>query len=244
MVNTRRAPFEWPRSGCIVTFSESDSPPSLPGLPNNVLSPPPIHPSPATPSDSELHQCGYNMATSINSLSSLLGRVSLNDHEEVLKLAKSKSDLAAQHIKAVALLKLDRYEDAVRVFEEVGTALKEKAWFEYGYALYRSGKPEQAVRVASEHDQGRGMTHLLAQAVCSTSGNCHDYRLINITVIPDRELRASRRHIPKTLTAPRRPGRRIRFTHQFRGHRRAVGVGWTGSSGTKEKASKRRSRGL
>lgn len=104
------------------------------------------------------------MATSINSLSSLLGRVSLNDHEEVLKLAKSKSDLAAQHIKAVALLKLDRYEDAVRVFEEVGTALKEKAWFEYGYALYRSGKPEQAVRVASEHDQGRGMTHLLAQA--------------------------------------------------------------------------------
>jgi signal recognition particle subunit SRP72 len=106
------------------------------------------------------------------SLEAALSRLSLDDHEEVLKavnaaLKKSKSDVTAQHWRALALLQLDRYEDAVRAFEEGGTALKEQAWFEYGYALYRSGRPEQAVQIASEHRGGRGITHLLAQAVCS-----------------------------------------------------------------------------
>ena len=58
-------------------------------------------------------------------LSSLLQRTSIDDHEEVLSsanavLAKSKGDVQAQHAKVVALLKLDRYEDALRVVEEGG----------------------------------------------------------------------------------------------------------------------------
>ncbi|KAF2200891.1 signal recognition particle protein-like protein [Delitschia confertaspora ATCC 74209] len=109
------------------------------------------------------------MTTSANSLAGLLGDVSLDDHEENLNAAnaalrKSKTDIAAQHVKAVALLKLDRYDDAVEHFEQAGNNLKERAWFEYAYALYRTGYSEKAVQVAEAHSGGRGMLHLLAQA--------------------------------------------------------------------------------
>jgi signal recognition particle subunit SRP72 len=107
------------------------------------------------------------MAT--KSLSSLLAQTSLDDHEEFLKAAnasikKSKTDIEAQHVKAVALLKLDRYDDAVTAFE--GTPqLQEKARFEYAYALYKSGNAAKAVEVASVNDSSRAMKHVLAQAV-------------------------------------------------------------------------------
>lgn len=108
------------------------------------------------------------MATA-KSLSALLAQTSLDDHDDVLKAAnaairKSKADLDAHHAKAVALLKLERYEDAVKVFEDV-PALQEKARFEYAYALYRSGNATKAVQVAGADDSSRGMKHVLAQAV-------------------------------------------------------------------------------
>ncbi|KAJ5896494.1 uncharacterized protein N7473_005893 [Penicillium subrubescens] len=102
------------------------------------------------------------------SLSSLLQRATIDDHEEVLKscneaLKKSKNDQNAQHIKAIALLKLDRYEDALRVFEAGGDALKQIAGFEYGYALYKCGKLDEALDAVTKSAAGRGASHLEAQ---------------------------------------------------------------------------------
>ncbi|KAB8200358.1 SRP72 RNA-binding domain protein [Aspergillus parasiticus SU-1] len=106
------------------------------------------------------------MAT--QSLSSLLQRTSIDDHEEVLRssnaaLAKSKSDIQAQHVKVVALLKLDRYEDALRVFEEGGDALKKRAALEYAYTLYKTANLDEAIEVVSQVANDRGARHLEAQ---------------------------------------------------------------------------------
>ncbi|RAK82643.1 signal recognition particle subunit SRP72 [Aspergillus fijiensis CBS 313.89] len=103
------------------------------------------------------------------SLSSLLQRASIDDHEEVLQssnaaLAKSRADQHAQHIKVIALLKLDRYADCLRVFEEAGDGLKTRAALEYAYVLYKSGQPEAAIEVVSKVTGNRGALHLEAQA--------------------------------------------------------------------------------
>jgi len=111
------------------------------------------------------------MAASTKSLSSLLAQTSLDDHDEILKAAnasikKSKSDVGAQHAKAVALLHLDRYEDALKVFEDIAE-LQERAQFEYAYALYKTGNASKAVQIAEAAgpNAGRGTKHMLAQAV-------------------------------------------------------------------------------
>jgi Flp pilus assembly protein TadD len=110
------------------------------------------------------------MSTSVASLAKLLAQSSLDDHDEVLKAAnaalkKNKSDTEAHHAKAIALLKLERYEDAVKVFED-RQDLKEKedARLAYAYALYKTGHAEKAAKVA-ESPSGRGLRHILAQAV-------------------------------------------------------------------------------
>ncbi|KAL1969262.1 hypothetical protein VTN77DRAFT_9454 [Rasamsonia byssochlamydoides] len=108
-------------------------------------------------------------AASVQSLSTLLQRSSIEDHEEVLKscnaaLKKSKNDIQAQHVKAVALLKLDRYDDALRVLEEGGDALKKKASLEYAYALYKCGRLSEAADFAARFGSGRGAKHVEAQA--------------------------------------------------------------------------------
>ncbi|KAJ5126014.1 hypothetical protein N7526_008191 [Penicillium atrosanguineum] len=102
------------------------------------------------------------------SLSSLLQRASIDDHEEVIQscnetLAKSKTDIHAQHIKVIALLKLDRYEDALRVLEAGGDALKQRAGLEHAYALYKCAKLEEALDAVTRADPSRGASHLEAQ---------------------------------------------------------------------------------
>ncbi|KAJ5959237.1 uncharacterized protein N7479_006387 [Penicillium vulpinum] len=102
------------------------------------------------------------------SLASLLQRASIDDHEEVLQscnavLTKSKSDLQAQHMKVVALLKLDRYEEALKTFQAAGDALKQSAGLEYAYASYKCGKLEEATEALTRVASGRGANHLEAQ---------------------------------------------------------------------------------
>ncbi|CAG8015774.1 unnamed protein product [Penicillium olsonii] len=102
------------------------------------------------------------------SLVSLLQRASIDDHEEVIQscnavLAKSKSDLKAQHIKVIALIKLDRYEEALKTFEAGGDALKKSAGLEYAYAAYKCGKLEEAAAAVTSAAAGRGASHLEAQ---------------------------------------------------------------------------------
>jgi signal recognition particle subunit SRP72 len=111
----------------------------------------------------------------VQSLSQLLQRSSIEEHDEVLKacnaaLKKSKTDLQAQHAKVVALLKLDRYEDSLRVLEEAGDALKSKAPIEYAYALYKCGRLSEAAEIAASSATGRGAKHVEAQAVCFPLG--------------------------------------------------------------------------
>ncbi|GAB7360229.1 hypothetical protein MBLNU230_g7989t1 [Neophaeotheca triangularis] len=108
------------------------------------------------------------MAASVPALSSLLQRTDIEDHEEVLRAAnaalkKSGGDLEAQHVKAVALLKLDRFEDALNVFKGGSDKLKQQASLEYAYALYKTGSAKEAAQVASKAN-ARGLRHVEAQA--------------------------------------------------------------------------------
>jgi len=101
------------------------------------------------------------------SLSSLLQQSTLEDHEELLKAAnntlkKSKGDLEAQHVRLVALVKLDRYDEAVRVVEEGGESLKQIATLACAYALYKSGRLTEAEQLVADKTP-RGLRHLAAQ---------------------------------------------------------------------------------
>lgn len=110
------------------------------------------------------------MATASHSLSALLRQTTIDDHEAILKacnisLKQSRGDLELLYTKIVALLKLDRYEDALRVLEEGGDKLKQKAHFERTYALYKVGELEQAKIIAEGIVNHRGARHIEAQAV-------------------------------------------------------------------------------
>jgi Putative TPR-like repeat len=119
------------------------------------------------------------MATgAVQTLSTLLRRSTIGDPEEVLELCnaalrKSRNDIQAQHAKVVALLKLDRYEDSLRVLEEGGEDLIKKASLEYAYALYKSGKLDEAADFAARINAGRGAKHVEAQAVGLPPINLH-----------------------------------------------------------------------
>lgn len=113
------------------------------------------------------------MATASHSLTALLKQTTIDDHEAVLKacnvtLKKSKGDLQVLHTKSVALLKLDRYDDALRALEEGGDRLKEKAGPERAYTLYKLNKLEEARAVAESIQNDRGARHVDAQAVRSS----------------------------------------------------------------------------
>lgn len=80
-------------------------------------------------------------------------------------LKKSKADILTQHVKVVALLKLDRYDDAARFFEEAGNGLKSQASLEYAYTLYKTGKLQEAAEQAAGIDGHRAAKHVQAQSV-------------------------------------------------------------------------------
>ncbi|KAF2150664.1 hypothetical protein K461DRAFT_259172 [Myriangium duriaei CBS 260.36] len=101
-------------------------------------------------------------------LANLLRQGTIDDHDELLKAANatlktSMSDLEAHHVKVVALLKLDRFEEAIHALEAGGDTLKERAKLEHAYALYKTGKPEEAARIAGSSND-RGSKHVEAQA--------------------------------------------------------------------------------
>lgn len=111
------------------------------------------------------------MAATSQSLNAVLKRTTIEDHGEVLDLCnaslrKSKGDIEIQHAKFVALLKLDRYEDALRVLEAGGDRLKQKAQFGWAYVLYKVGDYGQATAIANGIADERGARHVEAQAVC------------------------------------------------------------------------------
>ncbi|KAI0396199.1 hypothetical protein F5Y17DRAFT_140293 [Xylariaceae sp. FL0594] len=107
-------------------------------------------------------------------LASLLRGSTIQDHDEVLKLAnaaikasRGKKDLDAHHTRVVALLKLDRFEDALRAISDGGDALEGSCVFEKAYALYKSGRIQEArdtIQKAPATEAGsRSFRHLHAQ---------------------------------------------------------------------------------
>lgn len=107
------------------------------------------------------------MTGSSKSLAALLQRSALDDHEEILEAAnnalkESKHDVRAQRVRLIALLQLDRYEDALRVLKEGGVGLQDAARLECAYALYKAGSWEEAEQLAAGGTQ-RGLEHLYAQ---------------------------------------------------------------------------------
>jgi signal recognition particle subunit SRP72 len=105
-----------------------------------------------------------------SSLSSLLKKSSLDDHEQVLsecdKVLKSAkgSDSDTQQVKLVALLKLDRYDEAAKFVENnIGAQLRKKVELEYAYALYKTGRLKEAADLSTSINS-RGARHVEAQA--------------------------------------------------------------------------------
>ncbi|KAK7967358.1 uncharacterized protein PG986_001635 [Apiospora aurea] len=102
-------------------------------------------------------------------LASLLRAASIQDHDEVLKAANAavkanKSDLQAQHTRLVALLKLDRFDDALRALAEAGDKLEKECVLEKAYTLYKTGKLDEAEKlIKSTSEPTRALRHLAAQ---------------------------------------------------------------------------------
>ncbi|KAH8805596.1 hypothetical protein F5884DRAFT_799947 [Xylogone sp. PMI_703] len=102
-------------------------------------------------------------------LSSLLRSATIDDHEEILKAANavlktSKNDPKALHTRVIALLNLDRFEDALRALDEGGDKLSQECVLEQAYALYKTGKLVEAEELArGVSSSERGLKHVAAQ---------------------------------------------------------------------------------
>jgi signal recognition particle subunit SRP72 len=109
-------------------------------------------------------------STSTSKLSSLLSASSITDHEEILRTADgvlkiSKNSQDALHTRVVALLKLDRFDDALQAIDEGDHNLNQRCVLEKAYALYKTGKLEEAAKVVKDADisGSRGLKHVAAQ---------------------------------------------------------------------------------
>ncbi|PNY28030.1 Signal recognition particle subunit SRP72 [Tolypocladium capitatum] len=102
-------------------------------------------------------------------LGALLRASTIDDHDEVLRAANAAiktdgADFEALHTRVVALLKLDRFDDAIRAVSEGGVKLEAKCVLERAYALYKTGKLDEATAVLASAGLGsRGFNHIAAQ---------------------------------------------------------------------------------
>src|SRR5579871_5521976 len=85
-------------------------------------------------------------------LSSLLSSSTIDDHEELLKkadaeLKKDKTNRDALHNRVVALLKLDRFDDALTTLDDGGDELASRCELEKAYSLYKTGRLEEAAKI-------------------------------------------------------------------------------------------------
>lgn len=110
------------------------------------------------------------MTATTKTLSALLQKATIDDHEEILKacngaLKTSRNDPELLHTRVVALLKLERYEDALKALDEQQDRLKGRTQFEKAYSLYKIGHYEDAKATAKSIVSDRGVKHVEAQAV-------------------------------------------------------------------------------
>jgi len=108
------------------------------------------------------------MASLNSPLASLLKKTTIDDHDAILQaseqtLKSSKGDAQAKQAKAIALLKLERYADALKCFDESQDLQKELPEA-YAYCLYKRGNFEDAARIAGAVEDSRGAQHIALQA--------------------------------------------------------------------------------
>ncbi|KAF5528857.1 signal recognition particle subunit SRP72, partial [Fusarium napiforme] len=103
-------------------------------------------------------------------LSALLRQSSVEDHDEALKIANAalkanKNDVDSQHTRIIALLKLDRFDDALRAIADGSPALHARISLEHAYALYKTGKLNEATSVLQAFglEKKRSLQHVAAQ---------------------------------------------------------------------------------
>jgi Putative TPR-like repeat len=109
------------------------------------------------------------------SLSDLFSRLTIaassNDFEKVLAISNdilksSPTDSRAAKQKLVALIKLDKYKDALSFLDECTFLSSKETVLEKGFCLYKLGRSNEAEGVLSE-GSGRAVQHVRAQNVCS-----------------------------------------------------------------------------
>lgn len=102
-------------------------------------------------------------------LTNLLSKTTLIDHHEALAaatavLSSKPQDPIAQRTRIVALLKLDRFNDALRALDQGGDKLAAECVLERAYALYKTGQTSEAnLPVGRDAHEVRGLKHVAAQ---------------------------------------------------------------------------------
>ncbi|POS86858.1 hypothetical protein EPUL_002478 [Erysiphe pulchra] len=107
------------------------------------------------------------MANPAARLTALLAKISMVDNEEALDVASkalkaSKENGDALHTLVVALIKLERFEDALQALNDGGEKTLALCTLEKAYALYKMGKLTEAELLLNEANK-RGLKHLAAQ---------------------------------------------------------------------------------
>jgi len=106
------------------------------------------------------------------SLARLLRAATIEDHEEILNAANialkdSPDDASVHRARVVALLKLDRFDDVLRVLDGTSEKMRAACVAERGYALYKGGKLEEARACLPSQlagaEESLAMSHLVAQ---------------------------------------------------------------------------------
>ncbi|PFH60851.1 hypothetical protein XA68_10208 [Ophiocordyceps unilateralis] len=99
----------------------------------------------------------------------LLRSASIDDHDEILKAANAaikadKHNQVAQRTRVIALLKLDRFGDALRAISEGDDKLQSACLLEKAYSLYKTGRLDEASAVLDSADfEERSFKHVAAQ---------------------------------------------------------------------------------
>lgn len=111
------------------------------------------------------------------SLSTLLKNLSVDDEddEQILShannvLKKFKTDASALRTKLVALIKLERYDEAIKLLDSEDIKDKiDNLELERAYCLYKVGRMADAAEIAKKGAAGakrkRGLQHVEAQSV-------------------------------------------------------------------------------
>lgn len=105
----------------------------------------------------------------VATLNSLLRSTTIVDDEEVLKAANAaikanKADFSSHHARVIALLKLDRFDDALRSLDDGGDKISSACALEKAYALYKTGKLEEAQELLQKAGRkDRSFRHVAAQ---------------------------------------------------------------------------------